>query len=155
MVNSWKSAARLALAFVPSPFAAGLVAFLYASSMPVVHHWTGQDADLCGVAGFGVIIGYAAAIVIGIPLYLLLRFAGRNEVLTYVVAGALAGLLTFEMTWPGGIHSFILLATRGRMERGASLFLATLQLEIPCVMAGLLAALVFWFIARPDRNVRA
>jgi hypothetical protein len=132
-----------------------LVALLYASSMTVANHWTGQSSDLFGVAIFGTVIGYAAAIVIGIPLYVLLRVCGRNDLGDYVLAGAVAGVLTFELMWPGGLHGLIWLAMRGHLRQGASLFLDSVELELPCAAAGSAAAIIFWCIERPDRNVRA
>lgn len=106
------------------------------------------------VALVGLLLGFAAMLVVGLPLHALLRTRRITEGVAYALAAALVGVV---LRCLGIAASALPLASR----KGANLASAGLALLGAAVgrpdlllWAGLLGALVgvtFWWIARPDR----
>lgn len=142
--------ARVIAGFIVAPLAAPVVGLLFAAALFAIY----PGDPIAGVPGFielTAIIGYAAAVIIGLPLYLLLRLSRRRNLLAYVGAGLLAGVLTYELTSFGGLHGFVLEAARFGVAFALNAAWGWLQLEIPCAAAGALGGAAFWAIARPDK----
>lgn len=100
------------------------------------------------IAGEAVIISYAAAFVLGIPIYLIWRRFGWTSWLAYLGGAFVLGSIAFPFF---GLE-FVLWRTH---SLAAALHTAAKPGLYPAALAmGLLAmpiGLLFWFIARPDR----
>jgi hypothetical protein len=91
----------------------------------------------------GVPAVYVPALVLGVPMFLIMRWRGWNGMLAYVWAGALIAMIIWLVSGllvpakPHGVAASLLLQARG--------FLPVL---LACAMA---VSSAFWGIARPDR----
>lgn len=141
---------RTVLGFLVAPITPGLLAVILAAPFRVGATGFGLRglSEAAWIIGLSAVLGYPVAAIFGAPLYVFFRSRGWNGLLVYIAAGALLGLLIYLM--------YVLLAeysSKG-LSGLAAKFSNTAQVQIPLVMiCGALAALSFWLIARPDRNV--
>lgn len=130
---------RLVAGFLFAPLACGLLALTYAVGSEV--------HEAVNFLEFSLLIGYASAIVLGIPAYLIMRYFGLNSLKPYLLVGFVLGLIPFEATWPG-IVSLLWAWLSGKHPH----WFVSWSFELPCGLAGTLSAFVFWLIVRPDHQ---
>lgn len=127
---------RTLLGFIIAPIALGLVIAVFSG--------LASGSPSFGFVIISALLGYPIAIVVGVPMYLFLRWRGWNGCWTYIAAGALQG---------GILYFLLILDPRYEgLERRISIalqFAPLLMLFIPCSM---MATLCFWLIVRPDRS---
>jgi hypothetical protein len=122
----------------------GLITFAFnagygASSFPPYLLLTGAIS--------GAVIGWPAVLVFGLPAHSLLYRRKSHRIGGYLLAGVLAGSAA-------SVVLLILLASFGALQymTGADItgggFLALIL-----VLASVMAATIFWFIRRPDKDV--
>ena len=128
---------KAAVGFFFAPFAAGLVgAFLAALSSEGPF----SVSNIVGMTGtgfiFGTILGYAGVVVVGIPMYFLLRFWRITSLWSHALAFTILGALS----------SAALTSPSSTLE----------QFAFPALMGipGCAVGVLFWLIARPDKFVR-
>lgn len=89
------------------------------------------------VGGYtGLLLGVPAMLCIGLPMHAGLTRYRQTSPVAYLVAGALAGVLT------GGLAAMVLPQSDGDSD---------LMMIVVAAGAGALASAIFWFIRRPDR----
>jgi len=127
-----------------------LLGFLFAPLTPVV----ALVAIAVGSGGIGIgqswlmfMIGvpsvYAAAIVLGIPMFLLVRWRKWNDAGAYISGGVLIGLVLCVAYAGGSTHGLrALQASLAQEAKGFMPFVVTCSTS---------ASFVFWMIVRPDR----
>jgi hypothetical protein len=99
------------------------------------------------IGGLAAVLGYPVAFVFGVPLYVFLRWRGWNGLPVYVTAGALLGLAVY------GLYVLLPAYSSNGLWGMTTKFSYTALVHIPLVMVcGIVAALCFWLIARPDRG---
>jgi hypothetical protein len=86
------------------------------------------------------ILGYALAIIVNLPLFILFRRRGWNGLWTYLASGTLQGLLVYP-------------AYKLTVSHIPSWELAPKLIPFG-TLCGIAVALCFWLIVRPDRAVR-
>jgi len=160
MTRDWKQWLRLALAVLFTPIlAAGLIAaglamvimpdlvFSVMTDSTTTRPATPPEimASLFGFGaiggGLGVVLGWPAMILGGLPAHLWLVHKGRTGWRTYALAGLVIGTLVM-LVW--------LLATGDLRYPLRALNVGPLLLSGP--VTGVLTASLFWFIARPARS---
>ncbi|HEX5280071.1 MAG TPA: hypothetical protein VFW28_08325 [Micropepsaceae bacterium] len=121
--TSTEHAERAVTAFIASPLIAAMAAFLV--SFVVYREF--QTGLIFGA--FTAYLGYFAAVVLGIPVHLLLRWRNLTSSWINAASGAVIAIATGFVMW------------------GAELTLFAITGAL-----GLIAGLSFWAIARPDRS---
>ncbi|MFM9863976.1 MAG: hypothetical protein ACKVRO_10245 [Micropepsaceae bacterium] len=134
------SLARVLAGFAMAPLVPSLALFLVSMA-------TGSPArESFLFALFSSALGYLVTIVIGVPLFLLLRSSQLNSFTTYAVSGIAIGLAVLTLLLPPSAQWVY------ETEHSKSLpYVAFLLLFAGY---GFLAAAAFWLIARPDRRSR-
>lgn len=90
-----------------------------------------------------LIPGYIAALLFGIPTYLVLKKKGKKDLLHYSLAGAFIGFLTYALFfWPTVVYNLSF-----GTEHAIGVFRNTAGYSIVGTVSGLIAGIVFWFIA--------
>jgi len=96
---------------------------------------------------FGAIIGWPAMLVFGLPAHALLYRRKSHRIGGYLLAGVLAG-------FAGSLLLLGVLVLFGEIQYfSASDLTGGGMITLIFVLASVLAATVFWFIRRPDRDV--
>jgi hypothetical protein len=123
----------------------------------VAYIWTGLQGGGFSLTALDLrflelplIVGYVVAGLFGIPAYFILKRINRVSLPTYLVAGFLIGVLTFEITWPGTVK-FLIRGLTGGHPIWSGLW-SVWDVESACGVAGALSAGVFWFIAQPQKK---
>jgi hypothetical protein len=118
-----EEAQRAVAAFVAAPLIAAVVAFTVSSAV--------YREFLTGLifGGATATLGYFAAVVLGIPVHLLLRWRNLTSSWINAASGALIAMATGFAIWGAELTLFAITGT-----------------------LGLIAGLSFWAIARPDRR---
>jgi hypothetical protein len=105
---------------------------------------SGSD-EIYFIVLFSALIGYPIAIILGIPLYFVLFWRGWNGLPAYVIAGALVGGISILPVmayyfdgWHGLSGTVVDIFNWDRLWG---------------ILIGVLSALSFWVIARPDKRV--
>lgn len=135
----------LIAACLAAALAAGISGSLALTALSLATGGMAPEADLVsGLIVFTILLclyGLTAAIVIGLPAHALLMGLRRTGVLSYVAAGAVAGLAVSAIFMlPAGVVTE--LAPKLQLL-GAGLF------------CGAVGAWSFWSVARPDRRAAA
>jgi hypothetical protein len=131
---------RTFLGVLVAPISPGL---LFAVVLIVTGNATVSDVP--EIMMFLAMLGYTVAIFFGIPLYLFLSWRGWNGLLTYIMAGALLGGITFV---PVFIYTF-----EGWHGVGEALINPNYKESLWGLVGGVCMGLSFWVIARPDRTI--
>lgn len=133
---------RTLIAFAVAPLIAPIVLSLYFGL-------NGPASLMLFILLFGAAFAYGATLLAGVPLYLLLRRWGRDSLDTIVPCGALLGL----GCWMFFLFAFPLF-TGGSPKNFYEVFvnLGVFDFLILPLLLGAASGLVFWLIARPDRN---
>lgn len=127
---------RVFLGFLIAPAVPALI--VYAAE---VTRLTSSDAMKAAMA-IGL-FGYLSALVLGVPAFLLLRWASRTSPVAYLTTGALIGLACYAVLFlPGAIQNW-----QGNPEGAALMIRNTAGFALLAVVAGSVAAVVFWAIA--------
>lgn len=95
----------------------------------------------------GVLFGYPVALMVGVPLHLIFAIRNWTGLSAYVIAGLLLGLLSYG-------SSFLAAIVFGGETIAELRYTFSPGLALIAAIAGLLAAVSFWLIARPDRVLR-
>lgn len=105
----------------------------------------GGDSQTLGYAAFAGYISYPFALLVGLPLFLVMRRRGWDGLRAYALTGLALGLLFLVLF--AGLAGF-----EGDAANSAWLnLLANLAFLLPFVLACALASsVVFWLIVRPD-----
>ena len=140
---------RTILGFVFAPLSPGLLAVILAAPLRVGTAVSSPRwfSEAVWIIELSAVLGYPITVVFGVPLYVFFRSRGWNGLLVYIAAGALLGLVVYLI--------YVLLAeySSNGLWGLATKFSNTALVQIPLVMiCGAVAALFFWFIARPDRS---
>ena len=160
MIRDWKRWLRLVLAVLFTPvLAAGLVAALLAMMIApdLVFHVMVDSASsrpatlpevMASLFGFGaiggalgIILGWPAMILGGLPAHVWLARKGRTDCLTYALIGLAVGTVTMLVYF---------LATGSLRDPSRLLDMSPLLLSGP--LTGFLTASLFWAVARPARG---
>jgi hypothetical protein len=96
--------------------------------------------------GFAALVGYPVALILGVPIYLVLRWRGWVGFWVDFAAGILLGALVYLAYIPPVTH----LDGSLRIDAG-KLKTAPLGLLLGMI-SGIVATICFWLIARPDRT---
>jgi hypothetical protein len=126
---------RVAAGVVVAPVAAGT---LVAALNLALTHASATEALL--ILELVALVGIVATVMVGIPLFLLLRWRGWNGWRSYVLCGALLGAAFFglaALTTEEGEHLPLVPA-----------LLFALPTFVGCTALG---SMTFWWIVRPDR----
>jgi hypothetical protein len=130
---------RLIIAFLVAPVSFGLLAILLSVM-------TSSASEGLWVFQFSALVGYPVAAGLGVPTFLLFKKLKWEGLLPYGVASvffsfALVGYFIIRpMVSSGGLISTELLSSPRLLQIGFLMFATTFSV------------LVFWLIARPDRN---
>jgi len=127
--------ARTIVAFLVAPLAPGLL-----TALPDLVR---GDPMAWWYLGFAAKAGYPIILVLGLPTYLLLRRWNRSGLSVYLVAGAIWGAAAYLAAFLPGL----LMRDAGVSQAMA----ATSVYLVLSTVCGVVAAVVFWLIARPDR----
>jgi hypothetical protein len=92
------------------------------------------------------VCAYAASIVLGIPMYLILRRQNRTQLHTYLVAGALIGLIAYILIF--GVWGLI--SYQSAPEHAVRLMVNSLRAGLMTVGYATIASGAFWVIAVRD-----
>jgi hypothetical protein len=133
---------RTIIAFAIAPLVAPLVLSLYFG--------LGSPGSLIGfILIFGSMFAYGAALLVGIPLYLVLRRMGWHGPAMLALCGALIGV----GSWMFFLFVFPML-TGGPSKDLREVFanLGVFDFLILPALLGAASGLLFWLIARPDRH---
>ena len=123
---------RVLLAFITAPLASAVT-----GALP--HMLTGDPLAIRDFK-FSAEVGYPTLLVLGVPIYLLLRRLGWTRLGVYVAVGGILGVAAFVGTAASG-H---LVRTFGILD---------LFVHLPfSVLSGVIGLTVFWLIARPDQQ---
>lgn len=156
---------RLLLAMFLAPPAGGaatgatiilaLFVFMSASATAPTMGWSGV-AEIARIialgAIFGALYGYPVILIVGLPLYFLVRQLKIRSLFAWILLGLLAGGLSAS--------SFLLWVESGRLRDAVTAPADTVRwlagaVAIPGTFAslcGAVAGLVCWLIVRPDRS---
>jgi len=93
------------------------------------------------------IVGYPAMIVLGLPAHLLLRKFGSTGLWGYAVAGLLIGAIVAAV-----LFSSVIANNFGLAHDPTKSLTPSVAISILAAFLGMLSAVVFWAIARPDRS---
>jgi hypothetical protein len=128
---------RLVLAFAIAPLIPGLLIALAGSTFFVVTDTRVDPRDFFGITAVSAIFGYPVALILGAPLYVLLRKLSLDRAWIYALAGTLLGALLFALypLFPGFANAII-----------------DINLLPIAILLSVAATLTFWLIARPDRR---
>jgi hypothetical protein len=126
-----------------------LVGFLIAPGGPalivyLVSMMWGSRGEATWSAEVFAVVGYGAALVIGVPLYFLLQRKGIGGLVPYLVLGGLIGLICIIL---GFIPYAFLGDWRGNQEQAFSLLKTAAGIAVPAIISGVIASAVFWLIA--------
>lgn len=131
-----------------------LAGFLIAPAVPVALMFAAQVftigyRDAAEGALILLVIGYASAVVLGIPAYFFLRSKGMVDLKNYLVLGAIIGIAYYALI-------FIPTYLKTDPEYVWELIRGTVGLGVIGMAGGLIASFVFWFIAvRPHSRPMA
>ena len=128
---------RPLLGFIVAPIMPGVV--IGGVLMLLGGHLNGGGGLAVKVAAH---FGYPAALIGGVPLYLLLRWRGFNGWLAYLSAGALLGSLLFLKEFVLFNGASFAAALNNIIENAPLLLLA--------IVCSMFAAWCFWMMAQPD-----
>ncbi len=132
---------RTMIGFIISPLAPGLLL------TAVVACATEHAGAAWSVLFVSAALAYPAAIVVGVPMYVLFRRWGWSGWRTYIVAGPLLGIAALA-GWSVSKRMGDWLGLSRETVFVAPLFVAAVMI------CGMVAALCFWLIVRPDRIVK-
>jgi hypothetical protein len=142
---------RTIFGFIIAPISPGLALACLIIAVEVVKlsHIPASDAtvwrEAISLVELSAMLGYPVATILGVPGYFLLRWRGWNGLPAYLAAGALQGLICV-LVW-----SYFLLDGRYIIDWLSFTGWYLLPAGMIC---GMVAALCFWLIVRPDRNVK-
>lgn len=132
-----KHAARTIAGFLISPAVPALMMYLLAL-ISSSKHW-----EVLWLTNIVLIPGYIAALLFGIPAYLILKKKGKKELLHFSAAGAFVGFMTYALFfWPAVIEGIFY----GKAH-AVGVLRNTAGYSIVGTVSGLIAGIVFWFIA--------
>ena len=135
---------RVIAGFLIAPLVPGAAAIMFGLSEMAVAMITGSPVPYADWLGFSlfmvayiVVISYIAAILFGAPTFIVLNGIGRVGIVYAVLGGLMIGTIV------GSVMGMVLL--NQTLEQALT--------KIAPLSAGsaVLAAIVFWLIARPDR----
>jgi hypothetical protein len=150
-----KSGLRAAIGFLLAPLSAAIIAAFWVTISDLfLFHRIPPQSELLGFSKLAVAVAYVSTVVFGVPVYFFLRARRLGSLGIYAACGFLIGLFVYELTWPGGIHGTVILTARLHPVTAFGMFFRSLQTELPCGLAGLVAASIFWWLARPDRTAK-
>jgi hypothetical protein len=132
---------RTIVGFLVAPIAPGVLAVVLATL--AVGSVALSPRGLSGAAwiiGLSAVLGYPIAIAFGLPLYVFFRWRGWNGLLVYVLAGAFLGLVIYSVYFAGVL-----------LNDDSANGLPAPQLIPAGMISGIVAAVSFWLVARPDR----
>jgi hypothetical protein len=130
--------------FFVAPFAAGAVGSITAVILgndPILGS-AGTAANVVGLFFYGLILGFPGVILFGIPLHFLLKRLRISSAFVYVGMATLSGALIYELTAAN---------LMGLSYQGSNW--PRIAVQIPMAIAGGASGLLFWIVARPDRNL--
>lgn len=130
--------ARLLIGILLAPITTGLV-FLCVSAF-------GNLSEGVWALKLSALVGYTAAIVLGLPAHLLLRKLGWTNLLSYLVIGLLIGLVV-----GAALFSPVFVGNIGLTPSSGKSLAPSAAIFVLAAFFGALSSLVFWIIARPDR----
>jgi len=134
-------ALRTLLAFLIAPISFGLVLLVISLFFP------SMEIGIWAL-GFVAMIAYPLALVVGIPLFVVLRGRRLTGVATYSVVALIFSTLfvSYFVIWP--------VVSQG--ERIEAIFLPARLGQIAImIFASFFTVLVFWLIARPDKTAQS
>ena len=127
---------RTVLAFLIVPIAAMVVL-----TIALMKVGPGGEQPAAVVIVFSFHLGYPVAFVLGVPTYAVLLWRGWDGWAAYLAAGAVLSIAAF--CWD--------IASRGADSPELTQNILLLSLFIA---SGMIGALIFWLIVRPDRAAR-
>lgn len=142
-------AMRTVPGFILAPLIAAVIEH-YAAVSIFVGPWT---SDYMASAAIMVLYAYVAAILFGVPAYLLLRRLRWGGFLSYVLVGAFIGALMEMASWVAmayGQNGMSLWASLWLPFENAQYLPHTYALVIAC---GALGGSAFWLITSPRRDL--
>ncbi len=137
---------RTIAGFVLAPLTCGATTATWMIVSAHVHDVPVTLTEIRNIAMLGVLAGYVCTAVGGIPLYFALRYLGWTSLWTFLLLGCLLGIFAFELTWPGGIKTYLGLAPNVDFGLRSGLII----MEVMCGVAGTIAAAAFWLIVKPQ-----
>lgn len=144
--NAKNASLRILLGFLVAPIIPGVMVEALTLIRLRTFGWIGMGVEL---AAF---FGYPVALILGVPLYLLFRRLGWVAFSTYVVAGAVLGVVPFAFFF---VPPALECVSGAGSESHACLVLTTMApFGIYSTAAGIAATIAFWLIARPDKSHR-
>ncbi|HXP05004.1 MAG TPA: hypothetical protein VN802_13240 [Stellaceae bacterium] len=127
----------------------GLAFFFAPLIVPLYALWLGPSGGALSLI-FGAVAGYGGMLVFGVPTWFIVRLRGWTALWTAVGFGLVYGLVTWflmgillSLSLGEGIALAVTLAFETPYRNGALW---------PGSALGGLVALIFWLIARPDRD---
>lgn len=134
MSSSSSSFLRLAAGFAVAPIMPALVL-----AIGLLVEGSEHSRETLQYAPYAAFASYPIALVFGVPMFVVMRRRQWDGWRAYLIAGLALGPLLFAL-------SLVL------SEEGAEGLAGQLRVMLPFLIASAVsAALVFWFIARPDR----
>jgi hypothetical protein len=135
---------RLVVALVVAPLTIPLGTYFYLLSTNVERNWVGNGAFI------STIIAYVGVFVVGLPAYNFLRIRRW----TFIWIAPLLGFVVGALMWLVFIVCLVLLFDEGLVGVQSALtdknsFAVALW---PSGALGAVAGIIFWLIARPDRD---
>jgi hypothetical protein len=148
-----KSTNKLNLGFLISPIIPGLLVslvfeliILYRYLFPGIYTSEGLQGVLFLILVISTPISYIATMILGWPTYVYLQKIRKQNIATYGLCGGMLGLIVFFVyhicvSFGASAHtSYINLLSKAPIEYGGF------------ILWGIIVAISFWVIARPDRG---
>jgi hypothetical protein len=140
---------RAIFGFLIAPICPGLIALIIALPFRIGETGLGprEFSETAWIGGLAAVLGYPVAFVFGVPVYIFLRWRDWNGLPVYVASGALLGLVVY------GFYVLLPAYSSNGLRGMTAKISYTALTQIPLVTTcGVVAALCFWLIARPDRS---
>lgn len=131
---------RTAWGFLLAPLIPGLLMALLISVNHSDYYW--KDAALL-LIGFSALLGYPVALLLGLPLFFLMKRCRWLRLYYYIFIGAILGDVSVLISDIDKLHYF-------GFADFLHYYLTPMHILLGAIM-GMIATTSFWLIARPDR----
>jgi hypothetical protein len=129
---------RTLIGFTLAPLVPGCA---FAIAFVILHTGTDWSGSFFFLIGLSAVLGYPVAFLIGVPLYILMNHFGWVRPHHYGIAGILLGSIAGMI----GVSDKLIYLSLSDMNRYYGH-------QVLCASGmGVIAAVVFWMIVRPDR----